>query len=191
MKDTKYTVRYRRRREGKTNYKKRLNLLMSKKPRLVLRYSLNGVSLQIIEFKPEGDVVLLTAHSRELGKLGWSYNGKNTSSAYLTGLIIGKKAAAKGIKEAVLDIGLKQAIKGSRLFACLKGAVDGGLDIRHSPKCFPKEDRIRGKHIEDYANKLKTNNEVYQKQFAKYIKSGIDPMQITKIFDDVKKKIME
>ncbi|MBW2993009.1 50S ribosomal protein L18 [Candidatus Woesearchaeota archaeon] len=191
MKETKFTVRYRRRREGKTNYKKRLKLLMSKKPRLVLRISLKGISIQIIEFKPEGDVVLLAANSKELNKFGWKYNGKNTSSAYLTGLIIGKKAAAKGIKEAVLDIGLKQAIKGSRLFACLKGAVDGGLDIRHSKKVFPKEDRIKGKHIEDYANKLKAKKEAYQKKFAGYIKAGIDPIQITKVFDDVKKKIME
>lgn len=190
MKQVRYTVGYRRRREGKSNYKTRLKLLLSKKPRLVLRCSLNKITAQIIEFRQEGDVVAATANSDELKKFGWNFNGKNLSSAYFVGLLIGKKAAEKKIKEAVLDIGLKMAVKGSRLFSCLKGAVDAGLDVRHSPVIFPKEERIKGKHIEDYARKLKENKELYQKQFAGYIKAGIDPMQITKIFDDVKKKIM-
>lgn len=190
MKKIKYTVRYRRRLKGKTNYKKRLRLLQSKKPRLVLRHSLNSVIAQIVGFMKEGDVVLASAHSRELKKLGWNFNGRNTSSAYLVGLIIGKKAVGKGIKEAVLDIGLKKAVKGSRLLACLKGAVDAGLNIKHAVDVLPKKERIQGKHIEDYANKLKEKKEIYQKQFSGYIKAGVDPTKITKVFDDIKKKIM-
>jgi len=190
MRQLKYTVRYRRRLEGKTNYKKRLKLLLSKKPRLVIRHSLNNVTAQVIGFMPEGDVVLASAHSNELKKLGWSFNKKNISAAYLVGLLAGKKAIKKGIKEVILDIGLKQAVKGSRLFACLKGAVDAGLNVKHDAKVLPKEERIKGKHIEDYANKLKEKKELYQKQFSSYIKSGADPAKMAAVFDDVKKKIM-
>ncbi len=190
MKQLKYTVRYRRRMEGKTNYKKRLKLLLSKKPRLVIRHSLNNVIAQIIKFMPEGDVVLASAHSNELKKLGWSFNGKNISAAYLVGLLVGKKAIKEGIKEVILDIGLKQAVKGSRIFACLKGAIDSGLNINHDAKVLPKEDRIKGKHVENYANKIREKKESYQKQFSGYVKAGADPAKMAEVFDEIKKKIM-
>jgi large subunit ribosomal protein L18 len=37
MKNTKQVIGFRRRREGLTDYRKRLKLLLSKKPRLVIR----------------------------------------------------------------------------------------------------------------------------------------------------------
>ena len=41
---------YRRKREGKTDYRKRLRLLLSGKPRLVIRRSLRDISAQVIEY---------------------------------------------------------------------------------------------------------------------------------------------
>ena len=68
-----FKMPFRRRREGKTNYKKRLKLLLSKKPRLVVRKSLKYIRAQIVEFDKKGDKTLASAFSRELKKLGWKY----------------------------------------------------------------------------------------------------------------------
>lgn len=49
----RYRVPFRRRREGKTNYHKRLKLLKSKKPRLVVRKTLNHHIAQIVVYDPK------------------------------------------------------------------------------------------------------------------------------------------
>ena len=92
MSKTIKKVNYRRKREGKTNYKKRLKLLLSKKPRLVIRRSLNNISLQIIEYQTNGDKIIVGTNSSELKKMGWTANTGNIPAAYLTGLLLAKKA---------------------------------------------------------------------------------------------------
>ena len=42
---------------------------------------------------------------------------------------------------AILDAGLKRTSTGSKVFAVLKGALDGGLDVPHSEKRFVGYDR--------------------------------------------------
>lgn len=185
------TIQKRRKKEGKTNYKKRLRLLLSKKPRLVIRLTLGRVTAQLIVYQPEGDKVIVSANSKELEEHGWKFNKGNLSSAYLTGLLIGAKAKKHDVKEAVLDIGFRNPTKGSKIFACLKGAVDAGLNIPCSKEIFPSEDRIKGKHIVDYAALLKENKAKYEKQFSKYIKDKLDPAQMTNIFEETKKKILK
>ena len=68
---TKFTVRYRRKREGRTNYKKRLELLKGKKERLVIRRTNTQIIMQIVNYSENGDKVLLTVNSGELQKKGW------------------------------------------------------------------------------------------------------------------------
>ena len=70
MKGARYVVPHKRRREGKTDYRKRLKLLKSKKPRLVVRKSLKHVRAQIIKYSPKGDETLVSATSEELKKFG-------------------------------------------------------------------------------------------------------------------------
>ncbi len=147
MKGKPKKVPKRRRREGKTNYHKRLKLLLAKKPRLVVRKSNTRIQAQMIKYSPEGDKVLLETNSKELEKYGWKHSLKNIPASYLTGVILAKKSLEKGIKEAVLDVGLTKATKGGKVFALQKGAIDAGLKIVHSEKIFPKERRIRGEHI--------------------------------------------
>ena len=144
-----YTVAYRRKRQGKTNYRKRLLLLKSKKLRLVVRGSNNNFIAQIIKYESNGDKVLTSAHTRELIKYGWDKHRGNVPSAYLVGYLVGKKALKMNINEAILDVGLQSLTKGNRIFAALKGAVDAGLNVPHDPKLMPDEDRIKGKHIND------------------------------------------
>jgi len=139
-------VPFRRKREGKTNYNRRKKLLLAGKPRLVIRKSLKGIWLQVVEYSPEGDKILVSAHSNELKKLGWSLSTSNIPSSYLTGLLLGKKAPEKKVGKCILDIGVYPSIKGNRVYAALKGAVDGGIDIPFSEEIMPAEDRVKGKH---------------------------------------------
>ncbi len=146
-----YTVPYRRKRQGKTNYKKRLFLLKSSLPRLVVRKSNRHILVQLVEYSDKGDRVMITVTSRQLLKYGWNLSTSNIPAAYLVGLILGK--AAKG-KKAVLDLGLQMPQAGSKIFAALKGAVDGGLDIAYSEKVLPPEERIIGSHIGEEVKEL-------------------------------------
>ena len=141
-------VPHRRKREGKTNYRKRLRLLTSKKCRLVVRKSGHNTLAQIIEYKENGDKVLVAVSTRELLKYNWKHSRSNIPAAYLIGLLLAKKAKAKKCNEAILDLGLQMSTKGSRLYAVLKGVVDGGLNIPHSEEILPSEERLHGKHIQ-------------------------------------------
>ena len=178
---------FKRRVKTKTNYKQRLKLLASKKHRLVVRRSSKHITAQIIDFNKKGDQTLALATSQELKKFGWSGPTNNLVCAYFVGLLIGKKALKKNIKSVILDIGLVQKSKGSKLFAILKGALDAGLIVPHSTEIIPSEDRIKGKHIIDYAKKLKKEDlKKYKKQFTTY-----DPEKLFEVYEKVKLKIMK
>lgn len=142
-----HKMHFRRRREGKTNYKKRLTMLKSRKPRLVVRKSLKYIRAQIVEYHKEGDKTIASATSRELNTLGWKFACDTMPASYLTGLLIGKKAKEKKIGEIVLDAGLYPSTKGSRIYAVVRGVVDAGLKVPHDADMLPSEDRISGKHI--------------------------------------------
>jgi len=182
----KYRVPFKRRLKGQTNYRRRLRLLLSGKPRLVVRKSLRYIRAQIIEFHPRGDRVLVSASSQELKKFGWKGSALNIPSSYLVGLLIGKRALKKRIKSAVLDIGVQKSIKGSRIYALLKGVMDAGLKVPHSPDVLPPEDRIKGEHIVKYAKELKEGNkERYRIQFSR-----TNPEELPRMFEEVKSKIV-
>ncbi len=189
----RYRVPWRRRREGKTNYYKRLKLVLSGKPRFVVRRTNKYIVVQVAEAKVEGDRMLAVAHSRELVKLyGWKGGTKNTSAAYLTGYLAGLRAIKAGIKEAVLDIGLATPVKGSRAFAALKGGLDAGLDIPHSEEIIPSEERIRGEHIAKWAKELSESEpEKYKRLFSKYLETGLKPEDLPKHFEETLQKIRE
>ncbi len=144
----RYHMPFRRRREGKTNFRSRLSLVKSKKPRAVVRKSLSGTTVQFIKFDMNGDLVLAQAGYKDLKKMGWKHSIKDTTASYLVGLIAGVKAGKSDLHEAVLDIGLQEPKTGSRVFATLRGMLDAGLDIPHGEGMFPEEDRIFGRHKE-------------------------------------------
>ncbi|PKK85963.1 MAG: 50S ribosomal protein L18 [Thermoplasmata archaeon HGW-Thermoplasmata-1] len=152
----RFKVAFRRRREGRTDYRHRLRLLKSKMPRVVVRKSLKNIIVQFVEYVPEGDRILATATATELKPLGWESAASNTPSAYLTGLLAGKRAAKAGIDAGVLDLGLYAPVRGSKLFAALKGVLDAGIDVPHGDEVIPSEERIRGEHMgEDVAEMFK------------------------------------
>ena len=184
-----FTVLFRRKRQGRTYYKKRLKILLANRYRIVVRKSLRNLQASIIRYDAKGDNVLFTISSKTLSKYGWKGDNGNLPSAYLVGLIAGKKAIEKGIKDAVLDLGFNNSVKGSRLYAALAGAIDAGLKIPFNPEILPAKERISGDHIAKYAQILKNNKLNYEKQFSDYIKRGLDPEDIVKHFNEIKGKI--
>jgi large subunit ribosomal protein L18 len=142
-----YRVPLRRRREGRTDYRVRAKLLRSGKPRAVVRKTLQQTIVQFVVADATGDKVLATARSLELKDHGWSAGTGNLPAAYLTGYLAGRRAAAQGLKEAVLDIGGQRPSPGGRLFAALQGLLDSGLAVPHSPEVLPTKERLRGTHI--------------------------------------------
>ncbi|MEK6948485.1 MAG: 50S ribosomal protein L18 [Nanoarchaeota archaeon] len=141
-----YTLKYRRKREGKTDYKSRLGLLASRRLRIVVRRTLSNIHVQVVEYSPTGDKTLISVDSRELLKYGWKGHRGNTTSSYLTGMLCGLKAKKKGIKEGILDLGLNRAIKGSSLFAAVKG-LKLSIEVPCNEDYFPNEERIKGQHL--------------------------------------------
>ncbi len=153
----RYKVPFRRRREGRTDYRQRARLLRGHVPRAVVRVTLRNVSVQLIDYDPKGDRVVVVAHSRELVEMGWDQATGNIPAAYLTGYLAGRRAKQKGLSNAVLDIGLKEPTKGSGVFAALKGLVDAGLEIPHGKDVLPSKERLMGKHIGDDVEKMVQN----------------------------------
>lgn len=146
----RYKVPFRRRREGRTDYHFRYKLILSKKPRLVIRRGNKNIMLQLVFAEPAGDRTLLTVSSRELKKFGYDQNTGNVPASYLTGLLFGKRMKALGETEAILDMGIHANTRGNRIYSALKGVVDAGIEVPHSPEIFPDDERIRGENIEAY-----------------------------------------
>ena len=183
-----YCVKFRRRRTGKTNYKKRLAMAKSGQARLSVRVSNREVKVQVIEIQRAGDRTIAEFNSGKLKTFGW-IESKNLPSAYLTGLACGCIAVSKKADIAVFDLGFRAPVHGSVPFAALKGAVDAGMKIKHDEKALPSEERLKGNHIENYANSL--DSEAFNKIFSSYVKKGFDVKNISKKFEEVKEKIIK
>lgn len=161
--------------------------MLSGTPRLVIRPTNKHLTAQLIRADSSGDIVLASAHSSELKELGWKASCGNLPAAYLTGLLIGKKAKAKGVGNAILDLGLHT--RGPRIFAAAKGAVDGGLAIPVGENALPSSDRMRGSHIVSYSKLISTQPEVYKKIFASYLRNDLKPEELSSNFSIVETKI--
>lgn len=179
MSRSTYALQFRRKRKGLTNYKKRLKLILSGKPRILVRISSNRILGQVIQYEKKGDKVVCSAVSSELRKLGWNCGLKNVPAAYLTGLLLAKKAKEKGAKTGVADIGFHTSVNGSRVYAFVKGLADGGMSVAASDDVLPPDERIKGQHISAYAKKSKGH------QFSKSPGSS----EIEKVFEQVKEKL--
>ena len=143
MKGVKYKVKFKRRRQGKTNYARRFKLLKSRTTRAVVRRTNKGFVVQFVDFDEKGDKVIISVHSNILKKYSWDPK-RNYPTAYLIGLYAGKLAKEKGIEKAIPDI-KGRTTKGSNLFAVLKGIAES-IDIAY-PEDNIIEERLNGSHI--------------------------------------------
>jgi large subunit ribosomal protein L18 len=165
-------------------------MVVSAFPRMVVRTSSKHTTVQFVEAKIQGDNVLASAKSTELEKLNWKYGGGNLPAAYLTGVLAGSRALAKGIQKGILDIGLHRISKGARILGALKGAVDAGINIPHGAEILPPDSRVKGEHIAAYAKELSSDPERYKAQFSRYVSRKLDPEDIPSAFEKVKEKIV-
>lgn len=178
-----------RRKEQRTDYRKRLRLLIGRKNRVVIRKSLNGFNIQIIKYKESSDETVTEVSTKHLKQHGWKGHGGNLPSAYLTGFLFGKIAIKKGFDEGIIDLGL-QSKKSQALFAVALGIKDAGFKLPTNAEI--SEDRLKGGHIAKYAEHLKkTDADKYKKQFSAYLKNDFNPEKLPEHFDEIKKKIEE
>ena len=98
----RYQTKFKRRRQGKTDYyaRKRLtvnsgNKYASPKYRLVVRFTNKAVIAQIVYAEASGDKTVTSAYSTELKRYGLSVGLKNYAAAYCTGLLVARRALKK------------------------------------------------------------------------------------------------
>merc|ERR1719361_1776479 len=98
----RYQVKWRRRREGKTNYKQRHALILQDKNkyntpkfRLVVRLSNKDITCQIARAKIQGDEIIAAAYAHELSRYGLTVGLTNYAAAYCTGLLIARRLLKK------------------------------------------------------------------------------------------------
>jgi large subunit ribosomal protein L5e len=226
----RYQTKFRRRREGKTDYYARRRLVAqdknkynSPKYRFVVRFTNRDVICQIAYSKIVGDVILASAYSHELPKYGIKLGLTNYAACYATGLLCARRVLSKlkladkyegktkvdgedytvepnekGPQPfyALLDVGLVRTTTGNRLFAALKGACDGGVEIPHSETRFVgynhEESKLDGEalrkhlfggHVADYMRKLSEEKpKTYAKQFSGYIAAGISADDLEAVY---------
>lgn len=220
-------MRYRRRREGKTDYYARQRLIIQDKDkyntpkyRFVVRFTCSDIICQFVYSKIQGDIMLAVAYSHELPKYGVKVGLTNFAAAYATGLLCARRVLTTlglgDIKEfsadgesgrrpfkAYLDVGLRRTTTGSKIFAALKGAVDGGVNIPHSEKRFVGYDKekstvdgeilrqhIFGGHVANYMRILSEEDpDRYQRQFSQFIKANVTADSLEKMYLDAHEKI--
>jgi len=187
-KTSTFTTQFRRRADGKTNYRKRESMVKSSIPRLVVRKSNNIVIAQIVQFDPTGDRTLVHVNSNMLGQFGWKAGKKSLPAAYLTGLLAGVRAKKKKIDKAILDIGFATPVHGCSWAAAAKGAIDAGIAINVGKEALPSEDRMQGRHIEQFAKKL--GDKAAKERFSAVSKAGVDMQNLTGLFASAKQKIL-
>eukprot|EP01025_Chloroclados_australasicus_P060765 TRINITY_DN784_c0_g1_i1.p1 TRINITY_DN784_c0_g1~~TRINITY_DN784_c0_g1_i1.p1 ORF type:complete len:297 (-),score=36.23 TRINITY_DN784_c0_g1_i1:344-1234(-) len=230
---SRYQVKKRRRRQGKTDYKARLRLINQDKNkyntpkyRFVVRFTNKDVICQVVYATLAGDVTVTQARAQELPRYGLKVGLTNYAATYCVGLLCARRLLQKygldeiykGKEEAdgedynveevedgprpfvcVLDIGLRNCTTGNKVFAALKGALDGGLDIPHKETRFVgyfKEDKkfdtdmlrnyIYGGHVAEYMNYLEEEDpELYQKQFSTFIEEEVEGDDLEDLYKSV------
>lgn len=98
----RFQVKFRRRREGKTDYYARKRLIFQDKNkyntpkyRLIVRLSNKDITVQIAYARIEGDRVVCSAYSHELPKYGIKVGLTNYAAAYCTGLLVARRLLNK------------------------------------------------------------------------------------------------
>ncbi len=154
----------------RTNYRRRLDLLKSRIPRLVIRKTDSSIIAHIVEFNQDGDKTLAMARGTDLKKFGWEFSGKNSPAAYLVGYLLGKRA---NVKEAILDKGNRTLKENSFIYYVMKGLKDFGVDV-HTDDIKIDEKRLYGEHISSYYSDKKGNQFSLVRDRVKNIKEDFN-----------------
>eukprot|EP00210_Caulerpa_lentillifera_P002953 g2820.t1 len=235
---SRYQVKLKRRRQGKTDYRARRamcsqdkNKYNCPKYRMIVRFTNKDIICQIAYATLQGDVIIAAAYAHELPRYGVKVGLTNYAAGYCVGLLLARRLLTKlgldtayvGLEEAtgedynveeegerkpfycILDTGLVRTTSGAKVFACLKGALDGGLDIPHKEKRFVGYDAESGKmdievlknhiyggHVSDYMSQMKEDDpDKYEAHFSQYIKAGIEPDDLEDMYRSAHEKIRD
>jgi len=233
----RFQVKFRRRREGKTDYRARTRLITQDKNkystpkyRLIARKTNKDVIAQIAYATIQGDRIVAAAYAHELPRYGIKLGLTNYAAAYATGLLLARRhlttiglaskyqgkvdvdgsdytvQPAEGPRpfKALLDVGLARTTTGARIFAVMKGALDGGINIPHSEKRFAGYNTeskklvpdvlkkyIFGGHVADYMKKLQQeDSSAFQKQFSRFVKAGVKAGDLEGLYKNAHKAIL-
>jgi large subunit ribosomal protein L18 len=182
-----YVHTLKRIRQRKTNYRKRSGILIGRRPFIITKISGQNISAQSLKPTLTGDIVIASAHSRELIRHGWKGSMNSMPACYLTGLLLGKKTIERGATKAVLYTGNNPFT--TKVAACLKGIVDSGIKIPVSKESLPSDDRVSGEHIANYAKLLKDSGEKYNSRFSALLKQGLTPENYPVHFEEIRMRI--
>lgn len=140
-----------RRKQNKTDYAKRIQLLSGGSPRIVFRRSNRYLKSQYVTSKQAQDKIKINLNSNQLLKYGWPSNLKgglkSTPAAYLLGFLMGKTILKEKLTKPIIDFGMLRMVYKSRTYAFIRGLNDSGIKINCKEEAFPSEDRIIGKHL--------------------------------------------
>ena len=161
--------------------------MIGRRPFIITKISGQNISAQSLRPTLTGDIVIASAHSRELIRHGWKGSMNSMPACYLTGLLLGKKSIQKGATNAILYTGKNPFT--TKVAACLKGIVDSGINIPVSKESLPGDDRVSGKHIANYANLLKDREEKYNSTFSALLKQGLRPEDYPVHFEEIRMRI--
>uniref|UniRef100_A0A8C9GS83 Large ribosomal subunit protein uL18 n=1 Tax=Piliocolobus tephrosceles TaxID=591936 RepID=A0A8C9GS83_9PRIM len=199
------------------------------KLRFVVRKTNTQIICQIVSAHIEGDKILTEAKSKELVKYGIPVGLKNYAAAYATGLLCARRYLKKlnldtvfvavekfeedmgesgedkeleGRKKikAFLDVGITRTTTGNRVFAAMKGACDGGLNIPHGNNRFPGSKNelnaellrkhILGLHVAEYMKTIQEEDmDKYKAHFNDYIKHNINQDNIEEMYTKAHEEI--
>lgn len=236
----RFQVKFRRRREGKTDYRARTRLVLQDKNkygapkyRLVVRFSNKNVLAQVTKASMGGDIVISSASSSELPRYGLKVGLTNYSAAYCVGLLVARRTLQQlGLDEiytgkeevdgedynveadeeserrpftAVLDTGLVRTSTGARVFAVMKGACDGGMNVPHNEKRLAGYDAdskslddevmrkyLVGGHVSEYMEEMEEEDpDKFKKHFSKYLEEGLDADSLEDMYLEVHQAIRE
>nr|UXY87489.1 60S ribosomal protein L5 [Cryptomonas sp.] len=224
---SRFQVKWRRRREGKTDYRSRKKMICqdkrkynSPKFRVVIRISKRNIICQFVHSRIEGDRVIDAVYSKKLKDIGIPFGFTNFPSAYTCGLFLAKRVLAKKklnnknycsyneltsiTLNAVLDIGLTRVTTGHKVFAAMKGALDGGIVIPHNEKRYPGYDsekgfnsqllcsRTKGEHIHSYMVNLKEEDELkFNRFFSCSLKCDISPQKYSDLYNSLISRLLK
>jgi len=139
---SRYQVKQKRRRQGKTDYHARKALVTQAKNkynapkyRLVVRFTNKDIIIQIINSELTGDKVFAAAYAHELKRYCISHGLTNWAAAYATGLLVARRALKKldldedfvGVEEADGEFTLTEATEGDESRRPFKCYLDVGL----------------------------------------------------------------
>lgn len=202
----------------------------SPKYRLVVRFTNKDISVQIVYSKIGGDFTICAAYAHELPRYGVKAGLTNYAAAYCVGLLCARRLLTKlnladkyeGNTEitgedyyvdaltdgpspfyCLLDVGLRRTTTGAKLFAAMKGAADGGLEVPHGESRFVGYDEEAGElhaetlrsylfggHVANYMREMAdSDEEKFKKHFSQYLKAGLSADGLEEMYAGAHKAI--